>query len=504
MTSNNGLSGLIYTGDVADAKKASGLIASPDMHSTVLSFEAMEKAFSQIQKTRKSEEDLNKDREIKTRVDHSKDTDKIVLPVNMDKRAAAKELTLQWENEEKETSFTAAFENWNWQDVLVAVKRVTESTFGWMNAQDTEATFFNPAQPPVEIDVVTDIHNGKNVNEKAFYGNFQLTPWENAKGSIVISEFGVVALTITGKRKYSTKATEYFNAIRTQMETKSIYRGKSIVATGSERRGINFEIIENKGSDKIVLNHAERMVVDTFVIDGLGEPGKRCYLFTGAYGTGKTETAMLVGREAVQRHGMSFFYLKDAAMFDAMLSQSKQYQPCIIFLEDVDEIASGDDRDAAMNKILNTLDGVQTKGNDLTVIFTTNHPEKLNKALRRPGRIDLMIKFEYPDDHTREEIYRAYFKHLKGYDNLDYVKLSGLTGYVQGAVIAEIAKRALKLARKYDNTITDDIVESCIHSMKYQIELMNENTEEKSEDAVFVESFKKIIYDQVQKQYDAI
>jgi transitional endoplasmic reticulum ATPase len=208
-------------------------------------------------------------------------------------------------------------------------------------------------------------------------------------------------------------------------------------------------------------------------------------LFTGGYGTGKTETAMRVGKLAVDHHSMSFFYLKDAAAFDVLLNQSKKYQPCIIFLEDVDEIASGEQRDSQMNKILNTLDGVQTKGNDLTVIFTTNHPSKINSALRRPGRIDVMVKFENCEPETISEIYKMYFNGIPGSEQLDYKHLATTTPNVQGAVVAEIAQRSVKLAKK-QGTITDDLVESSIHSMAYQIELMNGATKEVNKAEQFV------------------
>lgn len=428
-------------------------------------------------------------KEIQTPTEYSSETQKIVLPTGMDKRVAAKELEAQWKNEESINNFAADFDGWNWQDVLIALRRVTEREFGWMNGQ---ATWWGGN--PTEIDVVVDVKKGKKVNERAFYGNFTVTAWESANASIGIDEVGAVHIKISAKRKFSEPITSYFNLIRQQLEEASIYRGKSIVVT---KKGSNlaFEIIENKGSEKIVLNRGERLVIDTFIIDSLGEKGKRCYLFTGGYGTGKTETAMSIGREAVEK-GMSFFYLKDAGAFDNLLNQCKKYQPCVIFLEDVDEIASGEQRDSQMNKILNTLDGVQTKGNDLTVIFTTNHPEKINSALRRPGRIDVMVKFENPDSETVAEIYRIYFKGLPGEQMLDYATLSKKTPSIQGAVIAEIAQRAVKLVKK-QHTITDDLVESAIHSMAYQIELMTANTNVISKAEQFVKLYGELIASKV-------
>jgi len=139
----------------------------------------------------------------------------------------------------------------------------------------------------------------------------------------------------------------------------------------------------------------------------------------------------------------------------------------------VDEITAGEGRDAAMNKILNTLDGVQTKGNNLTVIFTTNHPEKINSALRRPGRIDLVVSFENPNDNTKQKIYDIYFNSIKGCDTLDYGAIVQNTPNVSGSVIAEIAKRAVKLSSR-KGYITTDMVISSVASIEYQVKLMSD------------------------------
>ena len=101
-------------------------------------------------------------KEIETDVEFSDGTQKILLPRGMDKLIASKELAAQWKNEEQKIDFSATFEGWNWQDVLVAIKRVTEREFGWMNAQ---ANWFTGN--PKELDVVTDIVKGKKINEKA-------------------------------------------------------------------------------------------------------------------------------------------------------------------------------------------------------------------------------------------------------------------------------------------------------------------------------------------------
>ena len=430
-------------------------------------------------------------KEIDTPVVSSNETRQIILPVGMSKLTAAEELRKQYENEEQKIDQIATFEGWDWKDALVAIKTVTEQIFGWMNSKPTWY------QQPTEIDVVVDIIKGVKQTVKAYHGIFEITTWSNARCEVGVDRRGTVSIVISAKRKYAKEVTQYFNEIRQHLENNSIYRGRTIVVTGTKER-LDFEIIENKGSAKIVLNDDERLVIDNFVINALDEPGKRCYLFTGPYGNGKTETAMEVGRVGVEKHGMSFFYLKDASLFDVMLNTSKKYQPCIIFMEDIDEIAAGEKRDAEMNRILNTLDGVQTKGNSLITIFTTNHANRINPALRRPGRIDLIIKFENPNKAAAKKIYQTYFNPIEGAENLDYDKILEKTPDVQGAVLAEVCKRSSKLAEK-EGAITTDIVLSSLASMKYQIELMAESVEQKDEDKIFVEKFQNIIVDGIWK-----
>jgi len=424
--------------------------------------------------------------EIETPVISSDETRQIILPTGMDKLTASEELKKQYKNEEEVIAHSVNFDGWDWKDALIAIKVVTEDTFGWMNSKPSWR------KQPTEIDVVVDIKKGKKLSEKAYYGMFSVTTWDDATCDIQVQRDGSVSMDVQAKRKYASEVTAYFNLIRTQLETKSIYRGRNIVVTGGSF-GVDFEIIENKGSDKIILNQDEQLVVDNFVIDSLDELNKRCYLFTGPYGNGKTETAMKVGRIGVEKHNMSFFYLKDAKLFDRMLNLSKKYQPCILFMEDIDEIASGENRDAEMNRILNTLDGVQTKGNALTTIFTTNHANRINPALRRPGRIDLIIRFDNPNKESIRKIFTSYLEEFDGFDTLDWDAITAKVPDVQGAVIAEICKRTVKLIKTHNNKVTTDIVLATIASMAYQIELMAEKVEGADKDKIFVEKFQDMI-----------
>jgi SpoVK/Ycf46/Vps4 family AAA+-type ATPase len=43
------------------------------------------------------------------------------------------------------------------------------------------------------------------------------------------------------------------------------------------------------------------------------------------------------------------------------------------------------------------------------IIMTSNYYEKLDKALKRPGRIDICLKLDYINMETFEEFFKNYF-----------------------------------------------------------------------------------------------
>lgn len=410
-------------------------------------------------------------REITTTTIEDSSIQTIRIPVGMSKLAASKELKKQWEEEETEINQILELKEWDARDGLHAIMIGLEQTFGWINAQ---ASMFSS---PAELQIVTNIENGKLTTKDAFIGKFKAASWDDAIGTVGMQvERGTGKelysyIVFDVKKKHKERVKKFFTLCREILSTKSIYKGKSISVTSA-----GFEYIENKVSTKIILNPDEERIVSNLVIKPLGKKGKRTILFTGKYGTGKTETAMRVGKSATDK-GITFFYLKDTSQFSNTLEKAKQYSPSMIFMEDIDEIGSGEDRNSKMNELLNTLDGVQTKGSNLTVIFTTNHENRINKALRRPGRIDLIVKFKEAEAETIGKIYTVILNEYPGFEDLDIDLLVKATPLAQGAVIAEIAKRSIDQAE--GSKLTNEIVLTSIDSMTHQIQFMEADPEDK-------------------------
>lgn len=81
---------------------------------------------------------------------------------------------------------------------------------------------------------------------------------------------------------------------------------------------------------------------------------------------------------------------------------------------------SGEGQKLNLSILLNILDGVLEQPGRI-LIMTSNRPEKLDKALIRPGRIDVIVKFDYCKKHEVVEIIEAFTGKKVSNDNLNKI-----------------------------------------------------------------------------------
>lgn len=132
--------------------------------------------------------------------------------------------------------------------------------------------------------------------------------------------------------------------------------------------------------------------------------------------------------------------------------------PAILFLDEADGIGrrdhlSGDHVEyweQVVNGLLELVDGV-CSGEGVVIVGATNHPERIDPALRRSGRLDRHIAIPLPDIPALEQILRT---HLDGaLSGEDLRGIARLCLGVTGADVAAYVRRAERLARRSDRPL---------------------------------------------------
>ncbi|MFO0918570.1 MAG: ATP-binding protein [Planctomycetaceae bacterium] len=141
-----------------------------------------------------------------------------------------------------------------------------------------------------------------------------------------------------------------------------------------------------------------------------GVPVKRGVMLLGAPGNGKTMAARWLMSEA-RRQGLEWRHITvecyETACTQGMARQLFELQrPGVVLFDDFyhglqNRSDDGATRDRSM--LLSELDGVQVRSG-VIYLFTCNlEPSELDPAIRRPGRIDLFLRFPKPDGELRRQ-----------------------------------------------------------------------------------------------------
>ncbi|TIB74556.1 hypothetical protein E3Q24_00517 [Wallemia mellicola] len=133
-----------------------------------------------------------------------------------------------------------------------------------------------------------------------------------------------------------------------------------------------------------------------------GIPFRRGYLLYGIPGTGKSTTVHALASEL---NLPIYILMLSLNLDDSSLADMMRYLPshCVLLLEDIDvafksRVDNGNDRkenesSVTLSGLLNAIDGLAAPEGRL-LFATTNHVEKLDPALIRPGRIDVKVEFK--------------------------------------------------------------------------------------------------------------
>jgi mitochondrial chaperone BCS1 len=142
-----------------------------------------------------------------------------------------------------------------------------------------------------------------------------------------------------------------------------------------------------------------------------GIPWQRGYLFSGAPGTGKTSA--IVGLASELGLDIACASLSSSEMSDQSLRLLMSALPdrTLFVIEDVDALFETRKTSCRVTfaGLLNALDGIAASDGRV-LIMTTNHPEKLDPALIRPGRVDRRIEFRNANQAIAAEMFLWFFR----------------------------------------------------------------------------------------------
>jgi len=148
-----------------------------------------------------------------------------------------------------------------------------------------------------------------------------------------------------------------------------------------------------------------------------GIPYRRGYLLYGPPGTGKTSFVKAIAGHL--DYNICLINLSERGLTDDRLNYLLCNLPerSIALLEDVDAAFAnraqvGEDGYSGMNVtfsgLLNALDGAAS-GEDRILFLTTNHQERLDEALLRPGRVDLKVEIGWATPEVVDGMWERFY-----------------------------------------------------------------------------------------------
>lgn len=140
---------------------------------------------------------------------------------------------------------------------------------------------------------------------------------------------------------------------------------------------------------------------------------RRAYLFYGPPGTGKTSTIRAIA--SAFRLNCCFLSMTNSSFSNQLLCDALSEIPsnALIVLEDVDALFNEDRKNnqaasLTFSGLLNAMDGLVSTDGVITVM-TSNHIDRLDKALIRGGRVDRRFFFNKPSNEQLKDLFLSFY-----------------------------------------------------------------------------------------------
>ena len=198
-------------------------------------------------------------------------------------------------------------------------------------------------------------------------------------------------------------------------------------------------VILKEGQMERILDYLKGFLNNREAFDKVDIPYRTGILLYGDPGSGKSSTALAIANELrMNVYIVSLTsLLNDDALNDAFAGIPAN---SIVVLEDIDITAAVRDRDkdddgVTMTGMLNVLDDFQSPPGVIT-IMTTNRKDVLDKAIIRPGRVDLQEELGCLDTHQL----RGLCNYFMGYIPENLPEITAEDGISSAEIMGEVRK----------------------------------------------------------------
>lgn len=376
----------------------------------------------------------------------------ITVPKTMTLRSAVRKLEEYAEAEASKTKIRHIVSTMHALPAALGFRNVLADDYG-VDFATPKPGFFG-VQYPVDITIPT----GPNEIQRITLGEFVLGNLTVETNFVPVDGVHRLAISITCANAHKAEADLL---IAKTHNMRDIWRGQCLSFDG-DHSDIRMPTISTptRTLEDIALNVSEEAALQMFINQirchtnlaaNHGIPFKRGVLLYGPYGTGKTLAAAVAMTEAVNA-GITVLHERSWQNLHNTMRLARDMQPCMVFCEDIDRKPD--------RALTNLLDDATLKDCAISLVVTTNYPEKLDPALTRTGRLDISIGFELPENETRA--------HILAINNAPFWNedIADATLGFTGSDLAETAKRAIINAVAANRTMTKMDVLGAAVSMK--------------------------------------
>ena len=217
------------------------------------------------------------------------------------------------------------------------------------------------------------------------------------------------------------------------------------------------------------LDDSKRTLRDNLII-AIKEPAKfqkmgikppKGALLYGPPGCGKT----LLARALATESGANMIFVRGPEILSKWVGESekaireifrkaKTSSPCIVIFDELDSLArakSGEDGGVGERLLSQLLTEMEDGGaSRVVVVGISNRPDLLDTSLLRPGRLDLILYVQPPDEKGRLEIIKILSRTMPLSNDVDLKEIAVATKSYSGADLVAICREAAVHAMQND------------------------------------------------------